>query len=243
MYNIPIKIENCPIEEAIFEIRFTTNIPKNAVFGVVYSVVKEDLPKLQELPASQIPDHIRQQDPNLRYQHLQRLSKDNLSLNIGNQSIAFSNTKNYLGWAKWSDFIKNILTKLKNTNILNNVERIGLRYINIFNKVNILEKTKIQLQLDQHQLIEETSNLRTELKGDIIPNLIKILQVGNAVNIIANGKARTGSVIDIDCIINMKDINFYDSYENLMEIAHKEEKELFFNLLKEDFLKSMKPSY
>ncbi len=241
MKTIPKKLGICPIEESVFEIRFSTDFPSDAVFGIIFSSVKEFFSKnaLQQLPIQQIPEQIRMQDPNLKYQAVHKLVKDNLSLSIGPRTIIFGNNREYIGWTNWSAFFNSILDEIENTEILSNVERIGLRYINIFNK-NILRNTKIELCLNETQLLDETSNLRTELMDS---GFIKILQIGNSVNIVSNNIQKKGSIIDIDCIYNFKNEKFFDSYSELVNIAHNMEKDLFFNLLNDDFIDEMEPLY
>jgi uncharacterized protein (TIGR04255 family) len=40
---MPIKITPCPIVEAIIEIRFTTMLPSEAIFGIIYNAVTPGL--------------------------------------------------------------------------------------------------------------------------------------------------------------------------------------------------------
>ena len=241
MKKIPRKINICPLEEAVFEIRFSSEIPSDAIFGIIYSSVKDFFPKesLKQLPVQQIPEQIRLKDPNLRYQALHRLQKDNLSLSIGPQTIIFGNNRDYLGWKDWSAFFHSILDEVKKTGVLSKVERIGLRYINVFNS-NILENTNIKLLISDNQLLHETSNLRTELKDS---GFIKVLQIGNSVNITSNNQSRIGSIVDIDCIFEFKDEDFFKDYPKLINLAHTKGKELFFNLLTDEFIKSLDPEY
>ena len=241
MKDIPKKLNICPLEEAVFEIRFSSDTPPDAIFGIIYSSVKDIFPKesIKQLPVQQIPEQIRLKDPNLKYQALHRLQKDNLSLSIGPNTLIFGNTKEYLGWHAWSTFFHSILNEVEKTEVLSKVERIGLRYINIFDN-NILENTNVKLLIDNNQLLHETSNLRTEL---VDSGFIKVLQIGNAVNITSNNQSRIGSIIDIDCIYNFKDEDFFKDYSGLINMAHEKEKELFFTLLNDEFLKSLNPKY
>jgi hypothetical protein len=39
--HLPEKIENCPIVEAVFEIRYSSKYPEDAIFGVLYAAVKD----------------------------------------------------------------------------------------------------------------------------------------------------------------------------------------------------------
>ncbi len=241
MQKVPKKLKICPIKESIFEIRFSTDIPSDAIFGIVYSHVGDIFPKnsIKQLPILQIPEQLRNNDPKLKYQALHRLIKDNLSLSVGPNVLTFGNHQEYVGWTRWSEFFENIIEKLKSTNIFQKVERIGLRYINIFNE-NIFNNLNIELKINKNKLINETSNLRTELLDS---GFIKILQIGNAVKIQNNTNAFTGSLIDIDCIYNFNNESFIKIYLEIVNKAHDKEKELFFSILKKDYLNKFEPNY
>jgi uncharacterized protein (TIGR04255 family) len=64
---LPKKISPCPITEAIVELRFESDIPNDAVFGIVYQDFKTDYPVLEDLPILQLPESIRKQDKALHY--------------------------------------------------------------------------------------------------------------------------------------------------------------------------------
>lgn len=189
----------------------------------------------------QIPEAVRLLDPNLIYQAHHRLQIDNLSVNIGPRVITFSNIKPYLGWDTWFSFIDGILSQILSSNIFKTIERIGLRYINCFDD-NILSKTNTNFSIIGVDIQNESFNVRTEF---IDHDLIKILQIGNNVVITRNDMTVKGSVIDIDCIYNLNISNdvFSNDHIPLLNKAHDKEKELFFNLLKEDFIASLMPKY
>ena len=64
----PKKITPCPIIESVVEIRFDSAIPAEAIFGVVYNAFNDIFPnKPINLPILQIPEQIRNSDPNLQY--------------------------------------------------------------------------------------------------------------------------------------------------------------------------------
>jgi uncharacterized protein (TIGR04255 family) len=160
-------------------------------------------------------------------------------LSIGPNVLVFGNHKEYLGWNNWSKFFNDVLSKIKTTGLLKSVERIGLRYTNIFDK-NIFENANIDLLINNKKLLNETSNLRTEINDS---GFIKILQIGNAVNIISNNTTRIGSIIDIDCIFNCTKENFFETYLDIINKAHDKEKELFFEILKDKFIIELGPEY
>ena len=243
MVKLPKKVVNCPLLEAIFEIRYDSEYPSDAVFGMLYTSIKDyfkDI-KPQTQPILQLPEAVRQQDPNLRYQAYYKLSKENLSLSIGPRALIFSNIEPYLGLESLSNFFSEILSSIKSTSVLSMIERIGLRYINVFDN-KILDHINLGIKIGGNDIVEESTNFRTEINDD---GFTKILQIANAINVSIKGKSKIASVIDIDCLYNInEDANsFFNKYSQIIELAHQKEKELFYSLLKVPFLESLNPKY
>ncbi len=240
MISLPDKIEVCPITESILEIRFNSKYPKDAIFGMVYSDIKDSLTDAPiPLPILQLPETVRNQDPNLIYQATYQIGKGNSNLKIGPKVINFGTAKPYPGWDEWSKFFYEILEKIFSSDVVSQVERIGLRYINFFD-TEIFDKVKLDVKLINTKLKSESTNIRTEIIDD---NFIKILQIGNLVNMTAGANKKYGSVIDIDCIYNFESSSTHCNYKEVIEDAHVKEKTLFFSLLEENFLKELKPIY
>jgi len=241
MNRIPNKIDRCPINEAVLEIRFSSNYPVDAIFGALYAKIKDVFDKeVTPLPILQLPETVRAQDPNLKYQAYHKISKDNITLNIGPRVLTFVNVSPYVGWDKWSSLFVEVLGNIIETGVVETVERIGLRYINLFDE-NIFGEVKCKVELIGAELGEESTHLRTEI---VDGKFIKVLQIGNSVNVITNGTTLKKSVIDIDCLYNIEDSSFFfDNYKEIINDAHTKEKELFFSLLKESFLEKLNPEY
>ena len=65
---LPIRIEACPLIDALIEFRFEAAITKSAVFGIIYNLIKEEYRgNVINLPILQIPEQIREVDPNLKF--------------------------------------------------------------------------------------------------------------------------------------------------------------------------------
>ena len=244
MIQLPNKIDICPIKEAILEIRYSSEYPVDAIFGILYATIKDFFTeKPISLPILQLPESVREQDPNLKYHAYHKLLKDNIILNIGPRVLTFINLTPYKGWKEWSKFFYGVLEKIKEIRVLNNIERIGLRYINLFDG-KIFDKVKFEVKINNKALSNESTSLRTEIIDD---KLIKILQIGNSVNIKRNNTEMISSIIDIDCLYNFDDtLDFSDNYCHIkekIENAHVKEKELFFSLLEDSFLKELKPEF
>ena len=241
MERLPVSISPCPVQEAVVEVRFSSILPAEAVFGVLYTKVNHDFGSVTNLPILQIPEAIRSQDPNLMYQAHYSLSKGNLSLKVGPRVLTFSYTPPYEGWHTFLPFVLGVLDSIKDTGIIQLPERIGIRYINFFS-MPILDKLKLELKYGETRLSTEATHVRTEILED---GFIKIINVANNMSVTLQGRVETGSLVDIDCVYNypLGSASFYESHESIIEEGHKIEKRTFFGLLQDEFLNTLSPNY
>lgn len=232
---LPLKITPCPIIEALLEIRFTTIIHPNAVFGLFYQALKSDFPKVENLPILQIPDALRATDPNLKYKPLYKISNNDFVIQLGSDVFSINSFPNYVGWTRYSEQIFNVLHRIEELKIINTISRLGLRYINFF-EGNIFDNINLSICINSQSINFKNTVIRTEITQD---NFVSTLQVANNIW----NKKQYGSIIDIDTFKDSELNDFFASKEGLINDAHTKEKELFFNLLKEDYLVKFNPEF
>ncbi len=243
MSKFPVCIAPCPIHEAVFEVRFSSIFPSEAVFGIIYQAISKhfaDATPIQ-LPILQLPEAVRQADPNLIFQPLHRLQKKNLSISIGPRVITFSNQAPYIGWEKWKAHILQVLDDLVKAGVCHNFDRAGLRYVNLIQQ-QLFDVTNVEINLFDEALASQSTTLRTEIKRDVESI---VLQLSNNVNINTNNNTFIGSAIDIDVlsVLNLDNQAFGKNIQEILESSHNREKELFFNLLKSEYLSTLSPQY
>lgn len=237
---LPVKITPCPIIEAVVEIRFKSNFPQEAIFGILYNDIKTNYTGLKKLPILEIPESIRLNDVNLQYAPYYKLNKDNFILQIGAKVLSIAITEKYLSWNDFKNEILEIFRIVKQLNIINTIDRIGMRYLNLFN-LDIFQKIKFKMQLDEKEIINTQKNIiRLELLND---NINQIIQLSNNSDFKISNRLLHGSIIDIDTFIT--NIDSLDKVnESFFDVMHEYEKKLFFSYLKDDFLKNeLNPEY
>jgi uncharacterized protein (TIGR04255 family) len=233
--DLPKRIHPNPIIDVSAEIRFTTEIHPTAVFGIIYKELKNEFPKVENLPILQIPEHLRSIDPNFKFKPHYKIFNDSIVIQIGPDVISISSFPRYSGWIMFSETIFHLLNKLNRTNIINEVLRLGIRYINFF-ETDIFNKLKIAVSLDG-QIIEYRN---TVFRSEFVNGLFSTtLQVANNVT----HSDKLGSVIDIDSALSSDLENFFDRMKIHIHEGHRVEKDLFFSLLKADFLETLHPEY
>jgi uncharacterized protein (TIGR04255 family) len=243
MTKLPLELKKNTILEAIFELRFEPDPPKEAVFGVIYPIVMRKFPnlKLISLPILQMPEAVRNADINLKYQPLNRLQENGISISIGPRVISFSIVKPYIGWSNWRPSILEILSCLSTERIIKNVERTGLRYLN-FIEQDVFPLINAEVKIINSSVKPISTSVRAEIpEGEYI----KALQLANNASINENGQLKSGSLIDIDIVRNKKIQNyeFKINLETILDRSHSVAKQLFFDILKTEFIDQLEPIY
>lgn len=237
---LPSKIEHCPIIDALIEIRFNAKINRNAVFGVIYNLIMDVYTgAVTNLPILQIPEPIRDADPNLKYKPLYRIENERFIIQIGPDVLCISSKMPYKGWEEFSDHTISIIDRLRK-NVIGKVIRLGHRYINFF-EGDITNDMTMSFSMTEGY---EVNNL---LIGSGIKDgeFINTLQFSNNATYTSNIDFQEfkGSLIDIDTSREYQDDYFLSNMKEEINKAHLCEKRLFFSLLKDDFIKSLNPDY
>ena len=95
---LPIRIEACPLIDALIEFRFEAAITKSAVFGIIYNLIKEEYRgNVINLPILQIPEQIREVDPNLKFKPLYRIENERFVIQIGYSAANTPSAKKHRG--------------------------------------------------------------------------------------------------------------------------------------------------
>lgn len=236
---IPKKVKNCPILEAIVELRFNPSIDRSAVFGILYKDLKEFYPgEVIKLPILQFPEQLRS-TTELRYKPYYRLERGNNICQIGPDNLSIVMGEPYVGWKEFANEIGRAFKVLIKSGIVDSVERLGIRYMNFF-AGDIFSETDIEISVANDTI--DSSRLTLVINEDLrgYTNKIKIDTTATVSN---KYRTSTGTIIDIDTVRNTpinKDYNTIMSYVNN---GHNVEKEIFFNLLKDPLIESLEPDY
>jgi len=236
---LPVTLTPSPIISAVIEMRFSINLPMDAVFGAFYPLLSEDFSELKKLPILQIPSDIREKDPmlaNSPYYELMNLNENILKVLIGPKVliIAFNKTEkiNYPGWSKYiEEKILGIYKKVFDSNIIKSVLRFGIRYVDFFED-NIFGNINLEILQDSKNmaLSEKVQISRSFFTDKINHNLI----VSNNASVVIDNKLKAGSIIDVDSYVEEEFENF--DYKKYLNSCHEANKKQFFSLLKKEYI-------
>lgn len=238
---IPKKIDLCPIVDGVVELRFKSTIFPNAVFGLIFNALQKDFPTVEKLPILQLPEQLRDLDPNFRFKAQYRItSKDGYSVHIGPDVLIIGASMPYKGWEEYFSRIELVIEQVFKTNVIEQILRLGVRFINFFDE-DIFQKINLNISINDSTHQPSNTQLRTEIVREGFLNTLNL--ANNATQKLDQAKERSGSIIDIDTFRSYEDKDFYGKFKSEINKAHIVEKEIFFNLLKTEYLNSLNPQY
>lgn len=233
---VPRKINPCPIAEAIVEMRFNSNLPADATIGIVFEKLQTKYPSLEKLPIMELPSVIRDKDPKFEFSPHYKLLNETFVILVGPKCLSVTCANGYKGWSNYFEQIQWVFDEINKANLIKEQIRLGVRYINFFECINIFENIKINFSLADCSLLTKQNAVRSEFDVGKFHCTIQITNIARMNN------TKEGSSIDIDVIYNISNEHFANSQTSILE-AHEVTKKLFFKLLNDNFLKNFSPEY
>ena len=248
---IPKKINPDRIKDSIIEIRYTSKLPFEILLGIFFGALDDSFtysgnPLIeQQIPTSfrvgELPEEVKL---SLGNQHL--FYNDKIKIQFQPKSIIFNCLHEYILWDNYKGQIENVLSQLHSTNLIDQYNRIGVRYISQYPDYDLQDIIKFSFTFGMPNIQSDTYRFRSEFMWD---SLRVILNLSNKSPVLTQEDVNFPpsivkvSLIDIDVILD----GFIESQldkliEKLVQTQLKE-KEVFFNLLKESYLESLKPEY
>ncbi len=237
---VPKHITPDPILEAVAEVRFLPQPVPDAVFGVVYPLVEAQYPAFEKLPILQLPDEVREKDPNLQFAPHYRLKTGSTILQVGPRVISLT-TSDYDNWNSFSRNVLDLFRILEERRVFGPIVRVGLRYVNFFEQ-NILPRSTVKIEIAGKSIVDQQIFVRTQV--DAAPYVTSI-QIVNQASVGQPPEARSGSAIDLDTFVLSPALgkDRVGRFADLLNRGHAELKQRFFALLQPDFVASLNPEY
>jgi len=246
---LPTRLGKEPLLDAIFEFRFQAPmLLANILPGIFFSEL--DGPKeLERLPTAEIPDQIRNADPNLQYAPLIRINWGGYSILIGDRSIAISCNLPYQGWASFRSAIEKVVGVLqKHPTLITKIERYSTKYVDLVPSSSLEEQVKmvdLDLRIGSKRLAKEAYQVRLELQTEGFINVLQV--ISGAKVLMPTGKEHEGLVIDIDTIKDLAEGLTLDQLNETLPTAlgqiHQINKQTFFDCLSKEALNTLEPQY
>lgn len=237
---LPVRINPCPIVEAVFEVRFNSLVPWTTLPGMLYALIREKYPEQKLLPLAQMPEELRNQDPNLVNLPLLQFLGQEFLVQAGPRLVSLvTKTNEYPGWDAVRQELAWLMDRLRAAKVVRETERIGVRYIDFF-PADVLSQFLLGVRVNEQPLTGAECTVATVLhKG----RLAIRLQLTNAAIVVIKDVPKKGTVLDTDGWFGALDANVFDNGLERFGEAHETIKGLFFGLLRPEFLATLNPEY
>ncbi len=208
MTNIHQDFKNPSIEEAVCEIHFKLKdenswSPKH--YSHFFSQVSDEFSEFEPISQMEVKFSAAldkqmpatfSQSQKMRYKH----SKQNLTIQLSKNTFSVNILSKYVGWENMKKYILQYWDVLIKTYELQEISRIGLRYINKIEKES--QDDLVGKWIEKNEYVPETiinssGRFFLRLEKPIDKQTVAILTLGEAVK----NQSKLGSVIfDIDCV-------------------------------------------
>jgi uncharacterized protein (TIGR04255 family) len=245
---LPLKLTHVPILEAVFEVRHQSSVPTSTVLpGLLFGALPGER-TVQRQPAAEMPEFIRQADPNLRYAPLSGLlwGASYLVL-VSDHSFGVACKLPYPGWTEFSSAILRVVDLVTQANVLSRIDRCSLKYTNIIptDIGSATEVVEFNLQVGGHPVTGPGHfQVRAEIFEDDLVHIVQIISEGTTTTAI-EGSNKKGAVIDVDSVrqLSMTPMDFSKSLPTSLTEHHLSTKRIFFSCLKATALEKLGPIY
>ena len=236
---LPTRISPCPILEAVMEIRFVTGQEWSVLPGLLYSQISDLYPKIEKLAVFELPEEILRNDPALVYAPRLRFAGEGFVIQFGPRVISLLTRGEYSGWGRIKEELAWLLERLKLAGFIHEGERLGMRYIDFFEE-DIFSRLVLDVRSGGQSISGVEMNFATVFRrGDLTARLL----LNNGAMVTRGNKVIGGSILDLDVWLEASGFDIFGDAVEKFEEAHRCNKEIFFGLLKTDFLDSLAPSY
>jgi uncharacterized protein (TIGR04255 family) len=245
--SLPTKLKNEPLIDAIFEVRFSGEIPASVVLpGVFFSNLTGEK-KIEHLPIAQIPKLMRDADPNLKFAAISRIDWTDFFINIGDFSVSISCKYPYPGWSNFRQAIIQIIDILNGAKIVRSIDRYSLKYVDLFPATDDQQKISlltVKMSIAGHELMREPFQIRIEIPKDGLVHAVHL--VSSATAVLHNGVKKEGLVVDVDTHASLNGASIQsllDHFPDKLDSIHAANKAMFFDCLRSETIASLEPSY
>ena len=229
---------------AIFEVRFTSGLSEELIPGVIKCALEE----FEYKPPKQIHQRWGGNTTNVT------TFRSDVGLFVKNGfkvkylpghhgSLNFNMIDHYPGWATYFSLIKEVLEKVEKAGVINNFQRLGLRYISIHPVKDVFKHITgtFSLEVNQQSLDKRNTIIRIE---DDAEDFHRVIQIGNQTKYDSDSKqTQTKGIFDIDIHCDCKDHGITESLLMKIDDMHMLQKKTYFGLLHAAYLEKLEPQY
>lgn len=236
---MPTRIRPCPILEAVLEIRFVTSESWDILPGLLFSGIRERYPIESSLPAGKIPFDLFESGVIGLHVPLIEFRGENFIIHFGPRMLSLIARDPYPGWGSICREMSWLLEVLATVGFVREGERLGMRYVDFFDG-DIFPNLVLDFRIGSESFSGPELSIAKVLR---LGSFTTRLHVSNAACVPAESKVRNGSILDVDVWLGPRGFSLFENGMERFGQAHDLQKQIFFGLLKPDFLEQLNPEY
>lgn len=234
---MPRKLQADPIIDAVIEVRLKASKPLSDVLpGVLMQKMGEGVGDIERLPVADVPKQLRDNNPNLIYEHLVRVDLQGYSLLVGDRSVTLACLMPYPGGVVFKKKAIEVFATILELPIIEEVTRFSIKYTDFIKEDQVAEMLKY-LDLDIKAGAQSLDNfqgftLQFSTKETDITSLVKVILPANVQ--FNQDPSKRGMILEVDSIqmLDQQSVaEFGNQFSNLLDGLHLNNKEQFFALL------------
>lgn len=242
MERLPDKITPDNLKDTVVEYRFLSDVPYEVLPGLVYQELKDSFSVLPRPSASAIWQLDPQRSIQFGGDEGVQFINDYVKIRLSDRVLVFNLLERYPGWTSYFDCIANVMRQLFEKGMVKSISRIGLRYISEYSGMSVLEVMKERPVLSLPQGEGQNITYRTEIRKEDYTIVLNVADRVTKQGVILHESFF--SLIDIDVFKEFS--HTLPDVETVLSVTdhlHKIEKEVFFGILREDYIQSLNPEY
>lgn len=237
---LPSKIDPCPIVEAVVSLRFVSAEPWRNIPGLMAASLRGRYDKVTELPLTQLPETLRQQQAAFTYEPLLQYESPLFWIRLGPRMVSLtSRSFNYPGWNKFREELDWLWQAISLAGFIQEGERLSVRYVDFFEE-DIFSLVFLSAFVAEKPIrgLEQSYTVVFPIR-DATARLL----LNNSAFLQDHVKVRRGSILDLDVWQSLSGSDISTAASAQVEHLHEAAKKLFFGLLKPDTLATLNPAY
>ncbi len=242
---IPKKITPDHLKETIVEVRFDSGAPLELMSGIALTLLSPLGYSYIPAPNSNIAVGLgvgQNQQFSIEQQRAGVFNKNFVRVYFSNNIISFNTIQDhYIGWDSYFNAIKEVINIFVTNNFIKSFNRVSIRYISEFDSIDAFKE------------IDGTISLSKETGFTLDNSIIRLTKEIDTSKVFLTITNKTKKTIDNKSIeTSLFDVNIFDSlppnsnvdilFDSLHK-SHKYQKEAFFSIISDDFIKTLNPEY
>lgn len=233
--HMPVSLEHDGLKDAVVSISYMSDYNVRYISANILAAINNNNDNLfVEIPTkdkSVANESLAYKDSNDKI----LLANSIYRILISEKNITFNFIHSYPGWKKYSDLINRVLNSIS----LENLQGVYLQYMSCFENTDIFQALDGTIELNQLPNFNgSVFNFSCNCNKEDEPIAEATIKLTN------NKKIQNGTVSIIEIVIAGKTGNYQlKECLQLLSECHKFEKHLFFLILSEEFVNTLRPHY